>query len=63
MNCIENLRQIITSAQALERSVLEEFLSVFYEKEIRKGQYLIETGQTISKASFVCSGIFRSIVI
>ena len=60
MNCIENLKHIINSNQIIEKSILDEFLSMFSEKEIKKGEYLIETEQTISKASFVCNGVFRA---
>jgi len=60
MNCIEKLGNIISKIQIIEKPVLEEFLSIFSEKKIAKGEHLVKTEQLITKASFVCSGVFRS---
>ncbi|OYT16085.1 MAG: hypothetical protein B7C24_09675 [Bacteroidetes bacterium 4572_77] len=60
MNCTEKLRYIIGTKQIIGKDILDEFLSIFSEKEIGKGEHLIKTEETVSKASFVCSGIFRT---
>lgn len=59
-SCTEKLRQTINSHQIVESSILDEFLAVFHEEEIKKGDFFVEAEQTISKVAFICNGIFRA---
>ena len=56
---MKQLENILTKFQSLEEGVKLEFLSLFSEKEIKKGDFFISKDQFNTNLAFVESGIFR----
>jgi len=59
MNSKRNLENIILKNYRLDNDIKNEFLSLFKEIEIKKGDFFVKTNQYVSKLGFINSGIFR----
>lgn len=63
MNCLDSLKTVLTNSEFIENDILNEFISFFSEKAVKKNEYFIETGHTVKKIAFICKGIFRTFYV